>query len=200
MVFKKVSPVKILNENLFKDKLTKAIDINLKNSSMNNMNNFDKSLSESNNKQNEKFSKILSENDLLRLGNSFYDKNLNDHSKNSINKSKYSLQNFNFENNKNDYLNGDVDFNGCDLSNNSDDVNNSIKSATSQSNRKNKPLKINKPNYLTKQFKDPYFQRMKSKNRSASSYIYERKATSTKNIRINLLENDLQIDGRHLLF
>lgn len=197
MVYTLVSPIQILKDNLYQSKSFKLNSNDLFSSKTN----FDNNLSESENQNHDKYSKIVSENDLLNLENNFYYRDLSESSTSNINKSKYSLQNF--ENHYEDNVNGDVDFNHGNISNNSDNVNNLInKSATFQSKNNYSSIKLNQESYSTKQFRDPYFQRVKLKNKSSSSYIYERRGATTKNIlnQIDTLESNLQINGRYLEF
>ncbi len=194
MVFTLVSPIQMLKDNLFKSKSSKSYKNNLKNSLVSASINFDSNLME--NRIDMKFSKILSENDLLGFEHNF--SNNNNLNKYSNNKSNYSLQNDIIETNKNEYMDGDVDFNILNASINSEEASNRIQnSGSSQLKHENGSTIFNQTTLSTKQFKDPYFQRAKSRSRNASSYIYERKGASTKNIlnQIETMENNFRPNG-----
>jgi hypothetical protein len=194
MVFTLVSPIQMLKDNLFKSKSSKSYKNNLKNSLGSASIDFDNNLLE--NRIDTKYSKILSENDLFDLEHNF-NKNTN-LNKYSNNKSNYSLQNDIIETNKNEYMDGDVDFNILNTSINSEEARNRMQnSGASQLKHENSSIMFNQTTLSVKQFKDPYFQRAKSRSRNASSYIYERKGTSTKNIlnQIETLENNFRTNN-----
>ena len=91
----------------------------------------------------------------------------------------------------------DIDFN-CNIDNRHQPTSVSTVSDVNGFRNRNNSLNIvNQSASSTFLPKDRYFQRLKSKRRSASSYIYERRNTSTKSIlnQIEYLQPRLQING-----